>query len=342
MEDLLSTRSGDTRRNRYRFADGILDLSSGSLPFAARLAQIYGECATSAVDVSPLTLRSEVRHSLREPVVAAMFQDNEPLDSLAFILSLFPDGRYREVSGQCPGWRYLAEGAESCPFAALRDDFILLDSTRSWEAFIGTYCLHRVLRLQREILFFHAASVSVNGSGVLLGGPEKAGKTTLSMSLASRGNAFMGDDLAAVRRGSHELIPIRRSVSVRPGPRARIVSERLTAGAYEEEPYPDGETRIRAFASDLFPSARPLPVPLKAIFFLRGFGDRSQVEPIATGMSQLRWLTPLASTLWGVSRAARIKDFLHLMAQVRCFFLSSGGSPEETAELVEKTVREET
>jgi hypothetical protein len=328
---------------RYRFADATVDLSSEDMEFGRRLTQIFGECLTAVGgDRGRFAGTCQVRTPGREDVVV-FFDDSHPLDVLAFNLTLFPDGRYREVEGTEVGWRFLARTSDSRSFVAFRDNTMVIDRNFEWEAFTGHYMLHRMLRLQTDIMFFHGASVALEGAGVLLAGQEKSGKTTFSMALASRGSVFLGDDLAAVRLPTptspvHQLIPFRRAVSVRPGPRAAFVDDRISAGSYREEVYADGDIRIRALAGDFFP-ATPMAVPLECIFFLRGFGKNVVVERATPGLHLVELLTPLASTMWGVAPGARMMDFLRLLRRVRCFFLYSGGSVEETALTVEQTVR---
>ncbi|MBI1787416.1 MAG: hypothetical protein HYR60_07685 [Acidobacteria bacterium] len=275
-------------------------------------------------------------------MILATFEDSQPLDQVAFNLSLFPDQRYEEIPGGSAPWRLLAHaGGASMPFAAAADNKVLLDRGQAWEAFVGHYALHRLLRMQSDMLFFHAASAGIGAAGVLIAGPEKSGKTTLSTTLASRGHAFLGDDLAGVRRSSGELVPLRRSASIRPGPRAPGMTELLERGQYREEVYADGETRVRARIGDLFPSAGAAPIPLHSVFFLRGgFGDRPSVKAFVAGPQHARWLTPLGSTLWGVPAGVRMMDFMRLLSRAHCYFLEPGGAPEETAQLVESTVKE--
>jgi hypothetical protein len=343
LDELRNTRPSFVARDCYQFADGKVDVSSEDEPFARRIAQIFGECATSGGGPARFSIGCQVRISASGSAVALIFDDAEPLDAAAFNLSLFPDRRFREVGCEVAGWRFLASLLDDRPFAAFGCDVTLMDRKRAWEAFAGHYILHRVLRLQKRILFFHASSVVIDGNGVMLAGPENSGKTTVSMTLATRGSAFFGDDIAAVRLPGdlpyHELIPLRRSVCVRPGPRAALVNARFSAVRYTEEPYEDGETRIRAFAADLFPSAPVKPGRLGAIFFLKGFAERPRVEPVSAGVEQVGWLTPLASSLWGVPASVRMLDFVRLLKGVLCFSLYVGGLPEETAATVEETVR---
>jgi hypothetical protein len=191
-----------------------------------------------------------------------------------------------------------------------------------------------VLRLQREMLFFHAASVAVDGCGIMLVGPKGAGKTTTSVTLASRGHGFLGDEMAAVERNTKALLPFRRAVSLRSGPRSRRVDEHLASCHHSLEKYPDGGDRTLVNIGSLFPQAGAAPAALSVVLFLRGFSERPRVEPFAFGLDHLPMLSPLACSMWGVSAGARIMDVTRLLRGTTCCFLEAG-PPEETADMVE-------
>lgn len=324
----------------FALADGVLDLRSEDPTFRRRMLTIYGECVTEHAFGYPFSLRCTVRLSRSAPLAFATMEDDEHIDPLAFNQHLFPDNRYEEVPSSAAGWRFLAtRNNGSVPFAAFRQNEILFDVDQPWQAFLGHYALHRLLYAQKDLLFFHAGSAAVGDAGILLCGEEGSGKTTLSLAFASHGHRFLGDDLAGVRVASGELIPVRRSVSIRRGVRAKGLTELLEAGKYEEEVYPDGDIRIRARAGDLYPEATSCPLPLKHIFFLRGFADQPQIEKIQPDMSLVRHLTPLGSTLWGASPGLRAMQFLRLLSRSKCWFLRPG-DPDTTVRLIERTMEE--
>jgi hypothetical protein len=64
------------------------------------------------------------------------------------------------------------------------------------------------------------------------------------------------------------------------------------------------------------------------------------VEPIVPQARHLSLLSPLAPSLWEASPGHRAIEFLKLLANAQCFYLDVGGSPDDTADLVEKTVEE--
>src|SRR5207244_10524536 len=104
---------------------------------------------------------------------------------------------------------------------------VVADRSAPWPHVVAPIAVHRVLRLQRSTYFFHAASASVDGRGLLLAGPAEAGKTTISMSLADAGHGFYGDEIAAARLETLELLPFRRRLSIRTGPTSGGVARAL-------------------------------------------------------------------------------------------------------------------
>src|SRR5205823_3446641 len=131
---------------------------------------------------------------------------------------------------------------------------------------------HRVLRLQRDVFFFHAASASIDGRGLLLVGPKESGKTTLSMALADHGHAFFGDEVAAVRRETLELLPFRRRLSIRNGPASSGVERALARTPFPVAQLGDGTARTHAQPLDVLPAVPVGPVRISTIFFLRSKG----------------------------------------------------------------------
>jgi hypothetical protein len=188
------------------------------------------------------------------------------------------------------------------------------------------------------MLFFHAASVAVGDAGALFVGAKGSGKTTLSMALAARGAVFLGDEIAGVRPQTWELLPVRRAVSVRPGPKSLQVEELLRRRDYPLEKLPDGSVRLRAEAGQLFPVAGERAYPLRLIFFLRQFEDRPCAEQFQPGSVDMRLLTPLPCSLWGGPPSRRIMQVAGLLSKIKCHYLYPGQA-DETAALVERIAR---
>jgi hypothetical protein len=318
----------------YRVGDGHFALRSDDAALRERVLQLYGDCACAPPapgDTAP-RVRCEVRVAERFALVT--FEDPEPLDPIAFALTVFPDRGYAEHPSSAPGWRLF--GAE--PQFAFAGPHVLADRRTPWQGFVGNLAVNRLLRLQRDVVFFHAAAALVGGDGVLLMGQKGTGKTTLSLALAALGHAFLGDELIGVRLPSDELVPVRRCATVKPGPAAAAVEEALARVPSVDEQFPDGSVRRRVPASSLFPASdRPPPHHLAAIVFLEPFAATPHLERLVPTRTDVRRLTPLACSLWGMAGERRVMGLASLVARVPCYLVRPG-PPEETAALIAQTV----
>ena len=324
-------------RRRYRFASGCLVLDCEDELLLRRFQEIYPEGAaddTAAEAAAQVTCTVRVHDEAA--LAAVIFDDPEPLDSYAFCRSLFPDRGYVEGPVGADGWRTIATSENPAePQVAMYDNRALVDRRQIWQPFVANYAVNRVLRLQREMLFFHAASIGVDGRGVMLVGPKASGKTTMALALAARGHDFLGDELAAVHLHTKALLPFRRAVSIRPGPRARLVGERLARSHYPLERFPDGGERTLVNVASMFPQAGSLPSTLSCVLFLRRFAEQPAVEPFALSLHHFKMISPLACSMWGMSVGARMMDLSRLLRGVRCYHLDLG-EPDGTADLVER------
>jgi hypothetical protein len=253
-------------------------------------------------------------------------------------LDLYRDRGYVEMHSGAAGWRCIGLARIGHPLLISKGTQVLVDAAQLWQPLIATYAINVAMQLQKDLLFFHAAAVGIGGAGVLMAGDKGAGKSTLSMALAAQGHEFFGDEVTAVRSRALELVPFRRAVSIRPGPRAPRVEEVLSRTATFTEKFPDGTTRTRAEAGKLFPRKVAESLPLRWAFFLRSFEDCPRAEAFVPRATDLRMLAPLPCTLFGGSPAMTMLRVAKLLSKVNCYFLHPG-QPEETARLVEEIVR---
>jgi hypothetical protein len=326
----------------YRIVDSFLGVDSEDLALRHRFRMLYAEL------FSPLPLPSEATQGLRchiqvqdgLPVHLVTFTAPSEIAIIDFILALFPGRGYVEMDCAADGWRSIGFAEKTSPLLTARGSQVLVDAREGWQSLIANCAVNWVMQMQHGLLFFHAAAVAVGGDGVLIAGEKGAGKSSLSMALAARGHDFFGDEIAGVRTGTFELAPFRRAVSVRKGPQAPPVVEKLRSKFCFTETFPDGTVRSRALASDLFPAANARPRPLRWVFFLRGFEERPRAESFHPRSQDVRLLAPLACTFWGRSSAARITEVAKLLSTVNCYFLYPG-QPEDTAKMVERIVRSE-
>jgi hypothetical protein len=297
----------------FRIGDGILGLDADDPPLNERFEQIYGDCATMEPG-SGLRLACHVRSGPRD--VKIIFDDPQDLDVAAFSAAVFP--------GRDPGVRASADGRE-----------ISVTAAREWRPFVANLAISRLLRLQDDVMFFHAASLVINGRGIMACGPKRSGKTTMALALAARGHSLFGDELAAVRLAAREILPVRRSLAVRAGPASSAARRALEIGPTQDEVFPDGERRERAAISALFPETVKTAAPLTTVLLLRKFADAPQFTVAAVAPQLVADLTPLAASLWQRSAGAVAFRLMRLLGAVRVFNVDPG-PPEQTARQVEQ------
>jgi len=342
LDKALKAPPGPFDVRRYRFACGDLELDSDDGPLNRRFGEIYPEGLVESRGGcdSSVRVRCTVR-GLDDPKVSAIeFEDPEELDSAAFCRALFPDRGYIPGPGAADGWQTISPSERpSDPVIAMKGNHALVDRDQVWQPFIANLAVNRVLRLQRNVLFFHAASVVVSGRGLLVVGPKGSGKTTTALTLASRGHGFLGDEIAAVRAEDRKMLPFRRAASIRAGMRAARVAQRLDDGAFPAETFPDGSARVLANVADLFPDAVAASARLAGVFFLRRFVEQPAAARFDFGLEHFSLLTPLASSMWGMHAGSRVVRISRMMKEVSCFHLDPG-SPDATAELLERIAEE--
>jgi len=196
------------------------------------------------------------------------------------------------------------------------------------------------LRQQPGMAFFHGATLALGDRGLLLAGAKGAGKSTLSLALAARGHAFLSDEIAAIRIEDRVMRPFARAASIRLGPQAGAVTRFLDRNSVDREILPDGTARMRVPVSSMFPAAVARDVRLSHVFFLGLISSKPCATPFEFSLKDLSVLTPLHPTVARTSPGERTMMFLKLFSRVHCYMLTPGGTPDETADLIEAMVEE--
>jgi hypothetical protein len=96
-----------------------------------------------------------------------------------------------------------------------------------------------VARHLQDYFLIHGAVVVREGKGVVISGPPKAGKTTLSLALTGKGWILMSDDVAPVHGQSGMIHPFPRAIHVRARPPFWVGRETTAGGGWRETiPFP--------------------------------------------------------------------------------------------------------
>jgi len=335
----------------YRFGDALLEIDSDYGPLLDGLSRWYGECAVPGPTESGSRIYCSVRCTDDPFLIWISFRRPDDPESEVAALRVFHHlyrAKYSVLDSRAPGWRvmYGSKGATR-PFFATSGFDALFDVREEPPGlppgFLLSYLLSAVTGLQRDVLFVHAASVGIHGTAALLMGHGGAGKTTLSLTLAARGHAFLGDNQACIRIKSREVLRFPRSAAIKPGPRAQAVTDSLRETPHDTVRMPDGRVVALMRVGSSFPSPKVGPLSLGSFFYLRRIADRPVLERFKPAMTDRAFLGKLAAdpmAVFGVSPSRRLMNVMVLMeilSEVPCFFLDAGG-PEETAELVERTM----
>jgi hypothetical protein len=258
--------------------------------------------------------------------------DSTPFDGREFELAIeMKEGAFDRVPSSDPAWTCIAFRGADEPVFALKDDHCLFRLHPEWRKAVVIYLLCRYMRMHAETIFFHASSIGIGGRGVMFIGDKGAGKSTTALSLTARGHNFLGDEIAALVPSSRTLMPFRRPVGIKPGPRSVHVQEGLgRAGRIVQ-----GEGFIRVAVESLFDMTDEGPAPLTAIVFLRPFEERPRLVQIAAGRHELAMMQPILSSFINAPRTQRVFELVRVLSDIPTYELFPG-QPDETAIFLEE------
>ncbi|MFN0160562.1 MAG: hypothetical protein ACKVQQ_04980 [Burkholderiales bacterium] len=342
---------------RLRLAEGVLDavVSPGSV--LDTLLALWGECL-DPVERQDGATRIACRVVQRPDADciflrlsgAVDFDLAEHAHNLLAHLYLGASEKYVEIESTSKPWRMFAVASRpGWPVIAVDTHRVLVDARRQPVNFVVHFPVSAVMRAQAGVIFVHAAAVAAAGAGVLIAGPSGAGKTTLALGLAARGHDFYSENVAGLRVGRGEVLPLRRTAFLRPGARSHAVGrvlDGLGVDLPDQRAGPVMPPKTPFLTTTHFPPATSAAVPLRYAFFLRGFAARSAVEHFSPTRADFeRILRPLVFDIlvaasWGAVTGWLIRhlQLLAMLRQAHCFLLDAG-HPDETADLVAATVR---
>ena len=321
----------------YRFGRQYVRIESDDLEFGLRFRRIFSDCleADRQDGVSPDFLARLDRGATTPWVTLEIRGPASPPVDADILPALQPELGLVELAPSAQGRRFAR--AQGHPVAVVEPDCLRLHESLPWQILAAHFLVHHMLRMQDDLFCLHAATVEMYGRAVLLCGDKGAGKSTLSLTLAGRGHGFLGDEVAVIDPKARSCIPFQRSVSLRPGPLGRSAAESLRSHPHDEERLPDGTVRVRAPMSTLFPAALGSETPLQSAFFLRGFGPAPLAERFDFSFADVARLQPLYASMSRVP-GQRALELMRLFASIPCYWLTAGGTPDATAELIEITL----
>jgi energy-coupling factor transporter ATP-binding protein EcfA2 len=318
----------------FRLVDVVLRVKTDDPEFLSEFSSVFGQAqsgsgqaARTAFDAAITVRRGpDSQHGLLR------VSGDELADPAEFLLAFSsPTVPIRRL--EVAGLAGTALGIGDDPTPALRfhaGDCVFRLSGR-WRRILSHYLFLRLLRLRDDALFFHAASLGIRDTGVLLIGPKGSGKSTLALALAARGHNFLGDETACYQPASGQLLPFRRPVSIKPGRAAAAVVDALARGQYPSDE--DGVRRVEV--ESLLPVPEAVPVDLGAVVFLRGFSRAPEFSRLEASREELSALQPLASSLANRPATLRVFEMVRMLSRVRTYGVVAG-DPDDTAVLIEE------
>ncbi|MDQ6801687.1 MAG: hypothetical protein M3041_12695 [Acidobacteriota bacterium] len=256
-----------------------------------------------------------------------------PVDEVFFGLS-FPDCPYRSAPSDDARWMQVWLAADDVPRFAYRDDVCLFRKAADWRSKLMSVIYRGSLRLREDLIFFHASALSIAGRGVLIVGRKKAGKSTTSLALAGRGHSILADSCACYAPATGELVPFRRPVGIREGPRSRMVDAALAGNTLRSV---ERDESLRVDVETLLSLGPPRAVPASAIFFLQGFADATRIEKLKNDQSEIGNLRPIYSSFANAPHTQRVFELIQLLSRARLYALWPG-EPDHTACSIEEVI----
>lgn len=332
----------------FRLADRWLELVSEDEGLVEELRRNYRDCLVDPPRERDRTIRCRASRLARSRLLCLSFSGAhapEPILAASTPFRMLRHlARYTAIPGPAPGWQAIVDPDDpGRPLVAGDRHRLVVDSERTPEEFASECVVSVVQGAQPETLFVHAASFGVAGAGALLIGAGHSGKSTMSLALAARGHAFLGDDMAALRTRTGEVVAFARVMRLRPGPYVSAFAARLRAIQHEVATGGDGAPRTLVSAGDLFPGSVVQALPLRFAFLLDGFATRPKVTPFRPELldaARLKAVVAESLPFWGISPGRdllKFLDVLNALARLDCYRVELG-SPDDSVSAIEEVM----
>ena len=256
-----------------------------------------------------------------------------PVDDVFFGLT-FPDCPFESGMSEDGLWTQVWMPGEA-PLFAYRQDYCLFRKSRDdWRTKLLTLLYRGALRLRDDLIFFHASALAIAGRGLLIVGRRKAGKSTTALALAARGHAILADSCACYAPATGELVPFRRPVGIREGPKSWAIGEALSTRTVRSV---ERDESVRVDLASLLPDTPSSSVPASAIFFLRGFAPKTEIERLKNDAAEIPNLRPIYSSFANAPHTQRVFELIRLLSSARLYALWPG-DPDQTARSIEEVM----
>jgi hypothetical protein len=331
LEEILRRRAAPPRDfcfRAYLLGRVVVEVTSDDASLLDEIAVTLGDITSDPS--SAISLRATFRSGGVDSPRALLDLDAGDPSALTpddLLLGLDSPGFPFRLCSSEEGWTSFAFLDDREPLLSFRAGSCLVWKRDRWRSAVGLLLLHRIYRLRRDAIFFHASSLDLGGQGVIFVGPKGAGKSTTALALATRNIPLLGDEIACYRPADGMLEPFRRPVGIKPGPRAAGVERSLRALALE--PVDDV---LRIDARRLF-ATEPAIVPLKFVVFLDPFAQEPSLTRVENTRDALASLQPVVSSLVSAPRTLRVFQMARMLSSAIIYRLSPG-NPDATAELI--------